>query len=52
LALGDGERARRYIDRGLSINGRHSKLLALQQRLETGLSADNRTSRSSRLFED
>ena len=39
----DKARARTYIQRGLMIDQQHPKLLALQRRVDSGLSSDNQT---------
>ncbi|MGD8587435.1 MAG: protein kinase [Chromatiales bacterium] len=41
LVHGDLEQARRYLQRGLSIDAQHPRLLALQQRVEVARSAKN-----------
>jgi tetratricopeptide (TPR) repeat protein len=52
LGQGDMERAKRYIQRGRSIDDRHPKLLALQRQVETGHSTERKNDHSFRLFED
>jgi tetratricopeptide (TPR) repeat protein len=52
LEQGDKERARTFIQRGLMIDDRHPKLLALQRRAETGPSTDKQSYGLLRLLQD